>query len=99
MEELDYDDAMAVLVGWEGRRVLVVAFVEPGVSLHPFAGVLSVDDDGRELRAVISVPDRDPIRIAFAPAVFHDAEWVPGMEERGLSIDHGATRIDVFLDD
>lgn len=99
MDYLDYDDAMGVLVGWEGRRVLVVAFVEPGVSLNPFAGVLSVEDDGRGLKAAIAVPGREPIRIAFAPAVFHDATWVPGMEERGLSIASGATRVDVFLDD
>lgn len=99
MEELDYDDAMGVLVGWEGRSVLVVAFVEPGVSLRPFAGTLSVEDDGRGVKVAIAVPGRAPIRIAFSPAVFHEAEWVPGMEDRGLSIESGATRVDVFLDD
>lgn len=100
MDELDYDEAMAVLIGWEGRRVLVVAFVDPGVSLRPFAGTLSVDDDGRGVvRAAIASGGRDPVRIAFPSATFHDAEWVPGMEERGLSVEQGATRVDVFLED
>jgi hypothetical protein len=97
-EELDYDEAMGVLIGWQGREVLVIAFVDPGVSLRPLRGVLSVEDDGRVVRAEIDGPGRGPVRIAFPAATFHDAEWVPGMEERGLSIEQGATRIDVFLD-
>jgi hypothetical protein len=97
---LDYDDAMAVLIGWEGRRVLVVAFVDPGVSLRPFAGALSVDDDGRGVvRASIAGDGTPPVRIAFPAATFHDAEWVPGFQDAGLSIEQGATRIDVFLDE
>lgn len=101
MDDLDYDEAMGVLIGWEGRRVLVVAFVEPGVSLRPFAGRLSVTDDDRGVvRGAIDPEDgRDPVRIAFPSGTFHDAEWVPGMEERGLSIEQGATRVDVFLED
>jgi hypothetical protein len=100
MEERDYDEAMAVLIGWEGRRVLVVAFVEPGVSLRPMAGTLSVDDEGHGiLRAEIVAGDRPPVRIVFPSGTFHDAEWVPGLEERGLSIEQGATRVDVFLED
>jgi hypothetical protein len=99
-EVLDYDDAMAVLIGWEGRRVLVVAFVDPGVSLRPFAGTLSVDDDGRGvMRATIAEDGAPPVRIAFPVATFHDAEWVPGFVDVGLSIEQGATRVDVFLDD
>jgi len=100
-DELDYDDAMAVLIGWEGRPVLVVAFVDPGVSLHPFAGALSVSDDGRgAVRAAILPPGGgDAVRVAFPAATFHDAEWVPGQEGRGLSIEQGATRVDVFLDE
>ncbi|MFL5844837.1 MAG: hypothetical protein ACJ762_09105 [Solirubrobacteraceae bacterium] len=100
MEELDYDDAMAVLVGWVGRQVLVVAFVEPGVSLRPFAGTLSIEEEGHVVRAAITAPgSAQPVRIAFPSATFHDAEWVPNQEERGLSIEQGATRVDVFLDD
>jgi len=99
MDDLDYDEAMGVLIGWQGRAVLVVAFVDPGVSLRPIRGVLSVDDDGRVVGATIAGEDRPPVRIAFPAATFHDAEWVPGMEERGLSIEQGATRIDVFVDD
>lgn len=99
MEELDYDDAMGVLIGWEAREVLVVAYLEPGVSLRPIAGTISLDDDGRVVRATITAPDRDPVRIAFPAATFHDAEWVAGMEDRGLSIEQGATRVDVFLED
>ena len=100
MEDLDYDEAMGVLIGWSGRRVLVVAFVEPGVSLRPFAGVLSVEDEAHGmLRATVTEDEGRPIRIAFPSGTFHDAEWVPGLEERGLSIEQGATRVDVFLDD
>jgi hypothetical protein len=101
MDELDYDEAMAVLIGWEGRRVLVVAFVEPGVSLRPFRGRLSVSDDGRGvMRAAIEPEDGGgPVRIAFPSGTFHDAEWVPGLEMRGLSVEQGATRVDVFVDD
>src|SRR5438105_4234905 len=100
MDELDYDEAMGVLIAWEGRQVLVVAFVDPGVSLRPFAGRLSVADDGHGVvRAEIAPDDGPPVRIAFPSATFHDAEWVPGLEERGLSIEQGATRVDVFLED
>jgi hypothetical protein len=99
-DDLDYDDAMGVLVGWEGRRVLVVAFVDPGVSLRPFAGRLTVEDaSAAMLRALIEDDDGRPVRIAFPSGTFHDAEWIPGLEERGLSIEQGATRVDLFLDD
>ncbi len=100
MEELDYDDAMGVLVGWDGRQVLVVAFVEPGVSLRPFAGTLAIEDAASAMLHATVTPDTGPpVRIAFPSGTFHDAEWVPGLEERGLSIEQGATRVDVFLDD
>jgi hypothetical protein len=100
-EDLDYDDAMAILCSWEGRDVLVIAFVEPGVSLRPFGGILSVTDDGHGmLHAEVSPgPGTQVVRIAFPSGLFHDAEWVPGMEDRGLSIEQGATRVDVFLED
>ena len=100
-EELDYEDAMDILYGWQGHDVLVVAFVEPGVSLRPFGGILTItDDDHGLLHAEISPgPDTQAVRIAFPSGLFHDAQWVPGMEERGLSIEQGATRVDVFLEE
>jgi hypothetical protein len=101
MPELDYDEAMAVLIGWEGRGVLVVAFVEPGVSLRPFGGVLTVTGtDHAVVRAEITPgPGTNPVRIAFPSATFHEAFWISGMEDRGLSIEQGATRVDVFLEE
>jgi hypothetical protein len=100
VEELDYDEAMAVLIGWQGRRVLVVAFVEPGISLRPMLGTLSVEDQGHGILRAAIAPDAGPaVGIAFPSGTFHDAEWVPGLEERGLSIEQGATRVDVFLED
>ena len=100
MDDLDYDEAMGVLVGWSGRRVLVVAFVEPGFSLKPFAGELSVEDASAGMTHATVTPDEGkPVRIAFPSGTFHDAEWVPGMQERGLSVEQGATRVDVFLED
>ncbi len=100
MDELDYDEAMAVLTGWEGRTVLVVAFMDPGVSLRPFAGRLSLSDDGHGiLRAAITPEEGAPVRIAFPSGTFHEAEWVPGLEGCGLSIEQGTTRVDVFLED
>ena len=100
MDAMDYDEAMAVLIGWEGRMVMVVAFLEPGVSLTPFTGRLTCEDEGPGMvRACIEQAHRPPIRIAFPSGTFHDAEWVPGMEERGLSVEQGATRVDVFLED
>ncbi len=93
---MDYDQAMEVLRRWGGRRVTVVAFVEPGVSLHPFGGQLAFDEDDRRIaRAVIEPPGT---RIAFPRATFHQAEWVAGQEDRGLSVVQGATRVDVFVE-
>ncbi len=88
---------MDVLRGWSGRDVMVVAFVEPGVSLRPLMGELTCEDGARRtLGATIDPPGT---RIAFPNATFHEASWVPGHEDRGLSVVQGATRIDVFLDD
>ena len=100
MDELDYDDAMAVLIGWEGRRVLVVAFMGPGVSLAPLRGTLAVADDARGVvRAAIGTgAGAPPVRIAFPSATFHDARWVPGRAGRAISIEQGATRVDVFVE-
>jgi hypothetical protein len=51
------------------------------------------------VRATIAGEGGAPVRIAFPSGTFHDAEWVPGLEERGLSIEQGATRVDVFVED
>lgn len=95
---MDYGQAMDLLRSWAGRHVLVVAFVDPGVSLRPFAGTLAVEEEPTALRAVVAVEGRDPLRVAFPRATFHDASWVPGCDERGLSVVQGATRVDVFAE-
>jgi hypothetical protein len=96
---MDYADAMGVLRSWEGRTVLVVAFVDPGVSLPPFAGVLTVEDLGHGVvRGAVNADGHPPIRIAFPSGTFHEASWIPGHEDHGLSVVQGATRVDVFLE-
>jgi hypothetical protein len=97
---MEYDEAMDVLRSWASRAVMVVAFVEPGVSLRPFAGELEVEEAARSVvRGVVTEDGGPPIRIAFPAATFHEAGWVPGHEDRGLSVVQGATRVDVWLDE
>jgi hypothetical protein len=91
---MDYDEAMEVLRGWEGDRVVVIAFVEPGVSLRPFGGTLTYEE--AEHRVVRISVDPPGTRITFPVATFHEASWVPGHEGSGLSVVQGATRVDVF---
>jgi hypothetical protein len=99
MPWVHYEEAMDVLRGWSDREVIVVAFVEPGVSLRPFGGRLSCEDDEhRTLRASVEDAERI-VRIAFPAATFHEASWVAGRPDRGLSVVQGATRVDVFLED
>jgi hypothetical protein len=100
MPAMDYDEAMAVLSAWEGRIVTVVAFVEPGVSLRPFSGELSSRDDGHGVvRASVTSAADHATRIAFPVGTFHEADWVPGHPDRGLTVVQGATRVDLFLED
>jgi hypothetical protein len=95
---MDYEEAIEVLRRWHGRQVTVVAFVEPGVSLRPFAGELATRDaGGRTVQAAVDTGDRE-VRIAFPAATFHEASWVPGQEEVGISVVQGATRVDVFVE-
>jgi hypothetical protein len=54
------------------------------------------DGEAHTLRATIQPSG---IRIAFPIGTFHGAGWVPGQEGRGLSVEQGATRVDVFLED
>ena len=92
-----YEEAMDVLRGWSGRWVTVIAFVEPGVSLRPIGGFLAYEEGGgRTLRARI---EPGGTKIAFPAGTFHGAGWVTGQEGRGLSIEQGATRVDVFVED
>jgi hypothetical protein len=94
---MDYEEAMKVLRSWSGKWVTIVAFVEPGVSLRPLAGFLTCEDGAHHiLRATIHPSGA---RVAFPIGTFHDASWVPGQEGHGLSIEQGATRVDVFLED
>lgn len=95
---MDYGQAMDVLRSWTGRPVLVVAFVEPGVSLRPFAGRLAVEEEPAAVRAVVEAGAGEPLRVAFPRATFHESGWVPGCDGRGLSVVQGATRVDVFAD-
>jgi hypothetical protein len=97
MPAVGYEEAMDVLRGWSGKWVTVVAFVEPGVSLWPLTGFLNCEDGAHHtLRATI---EPKGTRIAFPFGTFHGAGWIPGQEGRGLSVEQGATRVDVFLDD
>jgi hypothetical protein len=98
MAAVDYEDAMDVLRGWDGREVTVIAFVEPGVSLHPLGGVMSCEDGDRhvELRMLLEPAGT---RITFPEATYHQGHWVPGRIGQGLSITQGATRVDVFLEE
>jgi hypothetical protein len=92
-----YEEAMDVLRGWSGRWVTVIAFVEPGVSLRPLDGFLACEDGAAHtLRARLEPGNT---RIAFPSGLFHGAGWVPGQEGVGLSIEQGATRVDVFVEE
>lgn len=94
---VQHDQIADVLEGWAGRAVTVVAFVEPGVSLRPFLGLLRCER--AERHTTVAVLEPDGTRIAFPAATFHEAGWVPGREGSGLTVVQGATRVDVFLED
>jgi len=83
-----------VLGNWEGRDVLVVPFLAPGISLQPYAGRLELEHPRRGL-VRLRFPQAG---IALIRATFIEAGWVPGREDEGLSIVQGGARVDVFLD-
>jgi hypothetical protein len=85
---------MEVLLEWEGREVLVVPFLEPGISLEPLSGPLTLEHPKKGL-VRLRFPE---MGIALPKATFIEAGWVPGNEETGLSVVQGGTRVDVFLD-
>ena len=85
---------MEVLLEWEGRDVLVVPFLEPGISLEPLRGALKLEHPKKGL-VRLRFPE---MAIALPKATFIEAGWVPGQEDVGLSVVQGGTRVDVFLD-
>lgn len=85
---------MEVLDAWAGRTVVVVAYLEPGLSLQPVVAPLALD---RSRRGVVRL-DVPGMPVALRRATFVEAGWVPGQQTRGLSVVQGATRVDVFLD-
>jgi hypothetical protein len=92
---MDWDDAIDVLDAWAGRTVVVVPYLEPGLSLTPVTAPLRLD---HARRGVVRL-DIPGMPIALRRATFLEAGWVPGQEERGLSVVQGGARVDVFLTD
>jgi hypothetical protein len=86
---------MRVLDAWAGRAVVVVPYLEPGLSLTPVNAPLRLD---HSRRGVVKL-DMPGMPIALRRATFLHAGWVPGQEDRGLSVVQGGTRVDVFLED
>lgn len=91
---MEWDEAIAVLAEWEGRDVVVVPFLAPGLSLEPTVAPLVLEHPAR---GVVRL-DLPRMPIALRRATFIEAGWVPGQDERGLSVVQGGVRVDVFLD-
>ena len=91
---MQWDDAIEVLDAWRGRTVVVVPYLEPGISLAPVVAPLRLDRPGRGV-VKLAMPG---MPVALRRATFLEAGWVPGQEQRGLSVVQGGTRVDVFLD-
>jgi hypothetical protein len=94
---VNWDDAVDVLRGWEGRGVVIVPILEPGISLTPFTGPLVLAEPKAGVLRVRVDPHDEPY-ISLFRATFLEAGWVAGREDRGLSVLQGGTRVDVFLD-
>lgn len=92
---MTWDEAIGVLRGWAGRQVIVVAILEPGISLAPFTGALALDEGARGVVRVRAGDEGQPI--AVRRSTFIEAGWVPGRDEDGLSLVQGGVRVDVFL--
>lgn len=86
-----------MLRAWEGRRVVAVPILEPGISLAPMHGVLSLEEPKDGVLRLRTASEPEPY-ISLFRATFISAAWVAGREERGLSLVQGGTRVDVFLD-
>jgi hypothetical protein len=89
-----WEEAMEVLDRWAGRRVVVVPYLEPGISLWPVLADLGLE---RPKPGVVrlAIPG---LGIALRRATFIEAGWVPGREDQGLSVVQGGVRVDVFVD-
>ena len=77
--------------------MVIVPFLDPGLSLTPFAGPLVVEDPRNGVLRVRVEPHEEPY-ISLFRATFLEAGWVEGREQKGLSVVQGGTRVDVFLD-
>lgn len=95
---MNWDDAVAVLREWEGRGVVIVPILDPGISLTPFSGALSVDEPKGGVVRIRTDPHYEPY-ISLFRATFISAGWVRGREDQGLSIVQGGTRVDVFVEE
>ena len=85
---------MEVLLEWEGREVLVIPFLGPGISFEPVRGELKLE---HPRKGVVRLRF-DQMGIALPKATFIEAGWVPGHEQHGLSIVQGGARVDVFVE-
>ena len=94
---MTWDEAVEVLRGWQGRGVVIVPILEPGISLTPFSGELVVAEPKNGVVRVSAGPYSEPY-ISLFRSTFIEAGWVPGRQEHGLSVVQGGTRVDVFLD-
>jgi hypothetical protein len=94
---VSWDEAVAVLRGWEGRDVVIVPILDPGISLSPFAGPLALAEPKAGVLRVRVEPHAEPY-ISLFRATFLDAGWVAGRDGQGLSIVQGGTRVDVFVE-
>ena len=94
---MTWEDAVAVLRGWEGRDVVIVPILDPGISLTPFAGPLAVDEPKGGIVRIRTDPHYEPY-ISLFRATFLEAGWVAGREDQGLSVVQGGARVDVFVD-
>ncbi len=86
---------MEVLLEWEGRQVLVVPFLGPGISFAPLQGELKLEHPRKGL-VRMQLPQ---MAIALPKATFIDANWVAGRDGNALTVIQGGARVDVFLDD
>ncbi len=92
---MDWTEATGVLRSWAGRRVVVVPYLAPGLSVDILRGELVVEQAGPN---AVRVRVGEGIAIALPKATFIEAGWVPGHEGDGLSVVQGGARVDVFAE-
>jgi hypothetical protein len=91
---VEWQEAIGVLVEWEGSDVVVVPFLGPGISFRPLRGTLKLEHPRKGVVRLV-LPS---MSIALPRATFIEADWVAGRDEQGLSVVQGGARVDVFLD-